>query len=255
MGTPGSTLRVFVALALSSLPATGAIILDPGTPTDTSVESLIVMIDENGVGTYKMIKNGVTTSGALTPGHMDANAGLMMPDFPAGTLVPSFTLPVMTAEGWVRLYDPDPLTGLVDKNNDPGDVLLFHGNSICFYSDRDPGETEPQGQYGDIGVPNRRNIINPLDLMERGGQAGFANYFGNAPFFQGDSLSAGLPNPNHDPNFATVQITIISDTPEPATIGMILPGLALLAYARSRWHKMSSGRTWNFNPPAGNLHV
>src|SRR5260370_39802927 len=122
--------------------------LDPGSlpnPNANGLSALFITINEEGVGSYRTVTlgGGPGPAGVL-PFHIGPADGLPnvlifdLPVLPGGQL--------SVQEGWLQMLDPGPLGPVV------GDVIHFHGGTICFYSDRDQGTSENPPGFADVDV-------------------------------------------------------------------------------------------------------
>jgi len=195
---------VVCGFLLASVPVYAETI-DPGAPVNANVQALSIVIDENGVGAYKVKTGGVTTSGKLTftIGPADGFPNVLIYNFP--------TLPdgsqLMTQDSWLQVLDASPL------GPTPGDTIHFHGATLCFYSD---SQNEPQAQFADIGLP----APPPNALVA------------TVPEIGPESSNSALYKATNHTTGAVATYLIISDTPEPATF--LLAGLGLLAFTGIR---------------------
>ena len=167
---------------------------------------IIITFDENGVGSIKSMTGGVTPMPGVLGTDADGHPTLIY-TLPAGTNL---------TDGDLYLRDGS-LTG------PRGDVVRFHGGTICFYSDgQENGET--QAQLGDVGIPVHLKA-NQKDVLEVGAE--------------GSNGAVYMPKagePGFDPG-QKVTVNVISDTPEPSSIILAVSG-ALIVFVSSAWRRL-----------------
>ena len=196
-----------------------AVTLDPGSlpnPNPNNFSALLVTIDEMGVGSYRTI----TAAGSPGPsGPLGFHIG------PADGLpaVLIYDLPVISGNqlqvqnGWLQVMDAGPLGPVV------GDEIHFHGGTICFYSDRDMGQSEFPPGFADVDVlpsPGPNDLVRMVNEVGPEGANG-ATY-----------VAINDPGPPATPTTATYRI--ISDVPEPGSVFLIGGWLIFALIFRAR---------------------
>jgi len=173
----------------------------------------LITVDEFGVGTLDFSAEG----GGVFP-----LTGVLAPDPGPGGLPSVLTYDLLGPPGLVAgdvlLFDPDVGAVLdVIRFNPAGTGGPGYPASLLFYSDNIGGADAP----GDTPSPPTAFYPNQRTLTELGPEGGiqYADY------------TPGPNDPGFVPGFA-VSYHLISDVPEPATVGLLAAGAMLLRLRR-----------------------
>jgi hypothetical protein len=207
LGASGSAHAVVVFLPGQSV-AEEAVVVDP----------FLVKFDENGNATISQNGGPATTLvGTLLPDP--ANKG--------GPMALTYKLPERVISGDVSFSEPAPGTGISDwlrftdaQGTISGDVTDPASTVMIFYSDLEPGESNPD--LADVGFPTNLGTGLAAHEQEIGAE-------GNNGF---DYRPGGVPAPQNNEYIGISDRAVA--TPEPASLVLLGGGLAALGLLRRR---------------------